>query len=100
MRYAKKTDCNHAEIRDGLRAQPLNYEVVDMSGLGRGIPDLMVKTRKFKRPVWVEIKMPGEKLTTAELAFFEFWPGDCVIVRSLEEAVERLEGKDWEVEGD
>ena len=92
--YARRTDDNHAAIRDGLRAPELGYEVIDRSNIGRGEPDLMVKTRQYQRPLWVEIKMPGEHLTAAESTFFEFWGDCCIMVTSIEDAINQIEHKD------
>jgi hypothetical protein len=40
-RHARKTDANHATIRDGLRNA--GFHVIDLSGAGGGVPDLMVE---------------------------------------------------------
>ena len=84
--YARKTDRNHTEIRDGLRQ--CGYQVTDMSAIGKGIPDLLVG--KCRLRCWVEVKMPGEKLTEAERVFFDHAPGCKIVVTSLEGALEQL----------
>jgi len=97
MSHAKRTDSNHSEIREGLRQ--VGHMVVDMSHVGHGVPDLIVLTRLHKLRLWLEVKMPGEKLTDAEAALFPHLPGDSVrIVRSLQEALDICEDKDWEAD--
>lgn len=49
-RYAKKTDANHADIRDGLKA--LGWEVLDTSGIGQGVPDLLSDSARGGRWGW------------------------------------------------
>lgn len=44
MRRARRTDSNHAEVRDFLRKAGCVVE--DTSDVGRGFPDLLVKTPK------------------------------------------------------
>jgi len=85
--YAKRTDGNHAEIRDGLREA--GYTVVDYSGVGGGIPDLLVIS-KCEASVWMEAKIVGGKLTKAEWRFFDTYTGLKFVVYSLEDALEKL----------
>ena len=75
MRYAKRTDTNHAEVRDNLRA--LGFDVIDLSKAGQGVPDLLVS--RNKRGVLVEVKAPGGKLTQEQQEFIAAMP-DRVIV--------------------
>lgn len=91
MRRAAKTDVNHAEIRDGLRAVFGTESVQDTSmysGLGF---DLIAIARG--RVVFLEVKQPRQvtRLTDSEHAararFGRYWR--CV--SSLEEALEALE---------
>lgn len=93
MRYAKRTDANHAAIRDALRA--LGWVVDDLSGAGGGVPDLVVAIAPGK-PHFLEIKdgakpFSAQKLTKAQ----EVWHSYCwqitSKVRSLDEAVAALE---------
>ena len=53
MSYARRVDNTHAEIRDTLRVS--GYMVSDMSGVGHGIPDLMVVS-KAGVTVMLEVK--------------------------------------------
>jgi len=55
VRRARHTDANHSQIRDLLRQ--LGCVVADTSDVGRGFPDLLVKTR-LGRVFLVEVKNP------------------------------------------
>lgn len=89
MRHAKRTDENHAEVRDGLRAQ--GYEVYDFSAVGGGVADLAVKI-STTMSVWLEVKRDKkEKLTDKEVIFKMLW-FDCYrVVTSIDEAVAAIE---------
>ena len=83
--YNKRTDTNHAEIRDGLRKA--GYVVKDLSRCGEGVPDLLVAGSG--RGVMFEIKYGNAKLTDAEKEFHDMFHGLGVyIVRTLEQALE------------
>jgi len=93
MRYAKRTDANHAAMRDALRS--LGWDVMDLSGAGDGIPDLCVYVAPGV-PHFIEIKdgdkpLSAQKLTKAQ----EKWHAFCWRVtskcRNLAEAVAALE---------
>lgn len=92
-RYARRTDRNHAEIRDGLRA--LGWEVLDLSGAGDGVGDMGVKIAPGM-PHFLEIK-DGEKPLSAQALTpkQEVWHYFCwritSKVRNLEEAIAALE---------
>lgn len=94
-RYAKKVDSNHAEIRDGLRA--MGYEVLDLSHVGGGIPDLAVKVRgKLGMVHFLEIKdgskpLSRQALTKEQEVWHNFAHAITSKVRTLDEAVEALE---------
>jgi len=80
--YAKRTDKNHAEIRDAMR--DAGCEVEDMSGAGGGFPDTVVRTPD-DRQLLVEIKTPTGKLTPAQVKFHARFRRH--IVRSVEDAL-------------
>ena len=80
--WAKRTDANHAEIRDAMRAAGATVE--DMSGSGKGMPDTLVYTADG-RLLLVEIKMPKGTLTAAQVRFHARFPVN--VVRSVEEAI-------------
>lgn len=85
MRHAKRTDVNHAYIRDELRKQ--GYEVFDFSAVGGGVADLAVKITPTMS-LWLEVKKDKkEKLTDREVIFMMLW-FDCYrVVTSVDEAV-------------
>jgi hypothetical protein len=91
-RYARKTDFNHALVRDGLRRA--GFDVLDLSGAGGGVPDLLVRVGVGKSH-FVEVK-DGDKpksaqaLTAAQEAWWKFAHCDTSIVTSLEEALEEV----------
>lgn len=80
--WAKRTDGNHAAIRDAMRKA--GAEVEDLSGSGRGMPDTLVYTADG-RLLLVEIKMPKGTLTAAQVRFHARFP--VHIVRTVEAAV-------------
>lgn len=92
MRYAKKTDRNHAEIRDGLRGD--GWAVYDLSDRGKGVPDLAVKLMDG-RSLFLEVK-DGKKvpsaqaLTPAQTEWWMFFGYMTEKVTSLEEAREAV----------
>jgi len=90
MRHAKRTDANHAAIRDGLRQ--LGYDVLDLSDVGGGVPDLCVRNPDGWMPCFLEVK-DGAKppsargLTESEVVWMRYC-GYCTrIVLTLDEAV-------------
>ena len=84
-KHDKRTDTNHAEIRDGLRKA--GYFCFDSSRFGSGFPDLIV--RGGGRVVMLEIKQGSAKLTDAEKDFHEAFYGlGLHVVRTLEQALD------------
>ena len=87
-RYARRTDEGHAEIRDALRR--MGYRVVDLSGAGSGVPDLLVEIADGV-PHYLEIKKPrGGKLTDAQNEWKSLAWRVTSEVRSIEEAIHAL----------
>ena len=83
--YAKRTDGNHADIREAMRDG--GAEVEDMSGAGKGFPDTVVYTSDG-RLLLVEIKMPKGTLTAPQVRFHARFP--VHIVRSVDDALELI----------
>lgn len=83
--WARRTDQNHAAIRDAMRKA--GAEVEDLSGSGKGMPDTLVYTPD-KRLLLVEIKMPKGTLTAPQVRFHARFP--VHIVRSVEDALELI----------
>lgn len=91
-KYARRVDANHGLIRDALRG--LGWKVMDLSGSGDGIPDLMVSV-KPGHPHFLEIKdgdkaPSAQKLTDAQRLWHSAAWRITTKVRSLEEAVDAL----------
>jgi len=105
FRARRKPDANHAAIRDGLRA--LGHFVVDLAGVGDGVPDLCVYPRPMwttvgpnieglatlPTPVWLEVKTEKGKHRDAQTR----WMGSALnaglkvrTARTLDEALEAL----------
>lgn len=92
MRRAARTDANHAEIRDGLRA--LGYVVTDYSGAGDGIFDLLVEIAPGVGG-WLEVKDPSlpssrRALTEREEKFWRTCWRFAAKVETVEEAVAKI----------
>ena len=87
--WAKRTDGNHAEIRDAMRKA--GAEVEDLSGSGKGMPDTLVWT-KHTGLLLVEIKMPKGTLTAPQVRFHARFP--VHIVRTVEAALELVSDPD------
>ena len=91
-RHAKRTDANHAHIREGLREQ--GWQVLDLSAAGCGVPDLLVALAPGA-PWFLEVKdgdkpLSAQKLTAAQEVWHSFAWGVTSKVRSLDEAMEVL----------
>lgn len=93
MRNAKRTDANHAEIRDGLRAA--GFKVADLSACGGGVSDLCVKHPDLKWPgvpAFIEVKASAKKKhTEAQIQWLEFCGGISYRADSLSMALTALE---------
>jgi hypothetical protein len=83
-RYARRTDDNHAEIRDDLRDVPGVY-CKDVSGVPNLGFDLIVNFRGG-RPLFVEVKRPNDPapLTPAECRARDHWGSYWIVVDNLE----------------
>ena len=84
--WAKRTDGNHAEIRQAMR--DAGAEVEDLSGSGKGMPDALVWTRHTGL-ILVEIKMPKGTLTAHQVRFHARFP--VHIVRSVDDAMRLIQ---------
>jgi len=98
VRHAKRTDANHQAIRDGLR--DLGYDVLDLSDVGGGVPDICCRRPDHSTPVFLEIKQsvgkkePKAKPLTKEQELWKKYCGSITyVVTSLEEALEALKEK-------
>lgn len=93
MRRANRIDDNQNDIVIALRKAGATVRVISQ---GDGIPDLLVGFRG--ETILLEVK-DGNKppsartLTPAEKKFFGEWEGGlCMVVKSVEDALELLEG--------
>ena len=88
-RYARRTDNNHAEIRDALRSIP-GVKVADISRAGNGIPDLIAKCDMTGITALFEIKVKGGKQTEKEVGFGDYWGAGYHVIYSLDDALSIL----------
>lgn len=93
MRFAKKTDGNHAAVRDGLRQR--GYIVRDYSGVGEGVPDLAVLIRPGYS-LLLEVKDPkkppsARRLTEAESEWLTYFGAITRTVLTVDQAVHQIE---------
>ena len=93
MRRANRIDDNQNDIVTALRKAGATVRIISQ---GEGIPDLLVGFRG--ETMLMEVK-DGNKppsartLTDAEKKFFDEWEGGlCMVVKSVEDALEMLEG--------
>ena len=93
MRRANRIDDNQNDIVAALRKAGATVRVISQ---GEGIPDLLVGFRG--ETILLEVKdgnkpPSARQLTPAEQKFFNEWEGGlCMVVKSVEDALEMLEG--------
>lgn len=86
MRRACRKDANHDELSDAARR--LGWYVVDTYQVAQyipGWPDAVWAKRG--RTVLVEYKTARGQLTQDEALFAATWPGEWVVVRSVDDVV-------------
>jgi hypothetical protein len=69
----RKTDANQASIVNALRA--VGASVVDLSAVGRGVPDLLVGFRGQTYLLEVKNKLGRNRLTADQDVFLAWWHG-------------------------
>lgn len=86
-RYARRKDNNQNEIVEAIRWN--GYTVLDLSGAGNGIPDLLISN---KSQMWLaEIKNKYGKLTPVQQKFHLNWAGKPIITAySYEELIAQI----------
>ncbi len=89
---ARRTDTNHAAVRDALRNA--GCEVKDLSAMGDGMPDLLAYNQAADVLAFVETKWRNNGLTPKQVDFFTTWAEPfnrrgvgLLVVRSEEEAL-------------
>jgi hypothetical protein len=93
VRHAKRVDNNHAAIRDGLR--DYGYEVLDLSAVGGGVPDLAVRIVNgrslFLEVKRADIKKAEQALTKEQETWWHYNHETTRIVQTLSEALRECE---------
>jgi len=87
---AKRVDCNQKDIVHALKM--LGASIVDLSGVGKGCPDLLVGFNNIT--YLIEVKKDNKaKFTAAQLQFNENWHGGVVArIESASDAINLLRG--------
>ena len=92
MRRAARVDANQGAVMAALRA--IGCSVTDLSGVGAGVPDLLVGFRGISGLIEVKdgSKPPSErKLTRQQEEFHRLWRGrPPVVVTSIDEAIREV----------
>jgi len=85
---AKRTDLNQAQIAETLKKAGVS--VFDLSGVGRGICDLIIGWRG--KNYLVEVKNPQRKwrYTPAQEKFIQSWRGQRFTAETAEDILEHL----------
>lgn len=83
---AKRVDQNHGQIVNFLR--DIGCEVLDLSAVGRGCPDLLVYRPSTRLWRLVEVKVPKGKINALQAEFATRWPVE--IVRSIDDAIKAV----------
>lgn len=89
MRRAAKVDSNQKPIVQNLRDIFGEECVFDLSAVGQGCPDIMVGVRGVN--LLMEIKTDKGKLTADQVIFHKSWPGQVVVIRTLQDALDAIE---------
>ena len=74
MSFPKKVDNNQLEIVKTFRS--MGATVLNLSGVGKGCPDLLIGYKNIS--VLVEVKSKTGKFTEPQLKFMEQWKGGAV----------------------
>jgi len=85
---AKRVDCNQKNIVHALRT--FGAVVVDLSGVGKGCPDLLVGFNS--KTYLIEVKKDSKaKFTPQQLQFNELWTGGIIArIETIDEALALL----------
>ena len=85
---AKRVDVNQKDIVHALKS--FGATVVDLSGVGKGCPDLLVGFNN--KTYLIEVKRDGKaKFTPQQLQFNELWRGGMVVrIETIDDAIELL----------
>ena len=88
--YAKRTDDNHKQVVEEIRAALPEATVLDLSGAGKGVPDLAIGWNG--KNYLIEIKDPSKptskrSLTTAQQKLHAAWQGQMDVAHTAAEAI-------------
>ena len=89
-RYAKRTDDNHRAVVDELREALPEATVCDLSGAGKGVPDLLIgyAGRNYLVELKDGNKPPSRReLTEAQQTFHGQWQGQVCIATTAANAI-------------
>lgn len=93
MRKFGKVDLNQGEIESALHDAFMT--TVSLAPIGSGVPDLLVGGvmpcghcgKKVHQNKLLEVKSDKGKLTSEQERFHQWWLGQIVVVRSIDEAL-------------
>ena len=86
---AKRTDHNQAKIVSALRDAGATVRI--LSTVGGGVPDLLVGWQGSNYLLEVKnLDGRGDRMTKAELKFWEAWTGQAAVVHNAQEALAAL----------
>jgi hypothetical protein len=84
----RRTDANQAEIVAALRG--LGCAVLDLHGVGGGVPDLLVCSPDGRRLWLVEVKSAVGELSQRQRRWRLSWPGRVVVYRTMDDVLRDL----------
>ena len=90
MRLKARVDSNQVEVVKALRK--IGAKVQHLHTVGAGCPDLLVGYRR--KNYLLEVKVKGGQMGLAQIEWAETWPGEVHTVRTPEEAVSAVIGKE------
>lgn len=83
---AKRVDANHQEIKRAF--ERMGCDVLDLSGVGKDCPDLLVRVRAIDRWMLVEVKTAKGRIKPGQAAFAERWP--VLVARTVDDAIKAV----------
>lgn len=86
MRRASRTDSNHTQIT--AAARKLGFQVVDLSKVGSGCPDLLLYRPQTRSFTLVEVKVAKGRINALQADFAARWP--VKVVRSVDDLLSLL----------
>lgn len=85
--YHPRKDSNHTELERQIRA--LGATTLDLSGVGRSAPDLLVGWRGHN--ILLEIKTESGRLSPGQIRWHREWRGNVHVIRTFEDVLRMLE---------